>query len=123
MSLDNIKRIKDAEIIAKSIDDFLRSEGFTQGECGDAYSGVTGTTLFYKKLDSKQCEDNITVVVSDGEIGVEKDYSYGGGTSLGLWGDKDSRFSQDEDLFTEAYNSFIARLGELAKEYYLDLNN
>lgn len=100
---EELKSLKDLKSITAEIDKFLTSEGFKQGEYHDPYSGVKSSTRFHKLLGFGIYNDKFVAVITENEIGIEREYGYGGGDSGGLW-----HFDpKDHESFVKAYNYFV----------------
>jgi len=100
---DNLKSLKDINAITSEIDKFLVAEGFKQGDYHDPYSGTKLPTRFHKLLGFGEYNDKFVAVITESEIGIEREYGYGGGDSGGLW-----KFDpKDHRSFVTAYNYFV----------------
>jgi hypothetical protein len=107
----------DVVIISPEIDQHLINEKYICGKFDDCYSGADGPCLFYKRLGFDDHSDSYTIVVTDTQIAIEREYPYGGGDSAGKW-----RFDKESfEDFSNAYNEFVDAVAGLVKERGLQL--
>ncbi len=110
MNTEKISSLNNIVNISAEIDRLLIKEGFTLGSFDDCYSGAENRAVFHKSLGNDD-GDYLTAVVTSNEIGIEREYNYGGGQSAGLW-----KFKTDDfESFKDAYNDFVHTVQVLVK--------